>query len=55
MHMIDTAVVFHRLFRRKPFIVSIILAKSSGRLEDSEATSGVLSAAIACGPMKGHN
>ena len=53
MQMTDTAVVFHRLFRKKPFIVSIMLAKSSGRLEDTEATSRVFSAAIAYGVNKG--
>jgi hypothetical protein len=45
--------VFHRLFREKPFFVSIMLAKSSGRLEDTEATPRVFSAAIACGLNKG--
>ena len=53
MHMTDTAVVFHRLFRKKPFIVGIMLAKSSGRLEDTEATSRVFSAVIAFGQNKG--
>jgi hypothetical protein len=51
--MIDTADVFHRSFRKKPFIVSIMLAKSSGRLEDTEATSRVFSGAIGCGLNKG--
>jgi hypothetical protein len=51
--MIDTADVFHRLFRKKRFIVRFMLAKSSGRLQDKEATSRVFSAAIACGQNKG--
>jgi hypothetical protein len=52
--MIDTVDVLYRLFRKKPFIISIMSAKSSGTIvENTEVTSRVFSAAIACGLNKG--
>ena len=43
---------FHRLFREKAFIVRIMLAKSSGRLEGTEVRRRVFSEEIACGLNK---
>jgi hypothetical protein len=43
---------FERIFRKKAFIVRIMLAKISRRLEGTEVRSRVFSEEIACGLIK---
>jgi hypothetical protein len=51
--MMNIVHALHRLFRKTPLIVSIMLAKSLGRFENTEVTSHVFSAAVACGLSNG--
>jgi hypothetical protein len=52
-YMINIVEALNRLFRKKPFIVSITSAETSGKFENTEVTSHVFSAAIVCSLNKG--